>query len=125
MNEYLGNGILYSKYVYKYDDKGNKMEMNQFDSNGNLKLKDTYKYDDSGNQIESNWYDSKGKLIYKSTYQYDKNKNKIERKSVFSGSREHKLIYKYVFDDFDNWIIKLEYEDDKPQVITERLIEYY
>ncbi len=126
MNEYLGNGILYSKSVYKYDEKGNKMERNEFNSNGNLKSKDIYKFDDFGNQIEWNWYDSNYKLICKTTSKYDKNKNEIENKYIlFSGSREHKLIYKYVYDDLTNWIIKLEYEDDKPQVITERQIEYY
>ena len=48
--------------------------------------------------MEENWYNSDGSLDKKYTYEYDKN---------------------------NNWIQEVEYVNNKPIQITERIIEYY
>jgi hypothetical protein len=94
--------------------------------NGRLKRKNTYKYDDKGNEIEKNFYNSSGSLGNKSTYKYDDKGNLIEENSYYSdGSLESKETYMYEFDKMGNWIKRVSFKEDKPDVITERVIEYY
>ena len=88
------------KYTYKYGDNGNQIEQNLFNPDGSLSLKHTYKYDDNGNQTESNDYNSDGNLSLK-------------------------YIYKYEYDKAGNWIKKTSIRNNKPDSITERVIEYF
>ncbi|HJY12203.1 MAG TPA: hypothetical protein VJ304_05405 [Flavobacterium sp.] len=67
-----------------YDETGNVIEYNNYMSDGSINYKVLYKYDDNGNEIESISYNSKGRLIEKWSYEYefDRNKNWI-RKILF------------------------------------------
>ncbi|MEI6455737.1 MAG: hypothetical protein WCO93_05570 [bacterium] len=87
---------------YKYDDKGNLIEWVFRSSNSNVIIT-SYKYDDHGNIIEMNVNN-----FFKSTYKFHYD--------------HHTYVYQY--DEFGNWIERLEYENDKPQRIVERTIEY-
>jgi len=87
---------------YKYDTKGNRTEW-VFRSSNRYVIITTYKYDLSGNLIEMNVNNS-----YKSTFKY----------------HYDNFTYKYLFDDQGNWIERIDYENDEPLRIVERMIEY-
>jgi len=93
---YFSDEELSYKYVYKYDEKGNKTEENIYNSDGELESKSIYKYDNRGNKIEENNYSSNGKLEEKFIYKYDNKGNKTEENKYNSiGELEYKSIYKY------------------------------
>jgi len=134
MNTYGSDGSLSWKRTYKYDDEGNKIEISiyehRFGRDGNFFGKSTYKYDDEGNRIEINRYGSDGSLASKITYKYDDEGNRIEENKYIQfydpdGSLTSKHTYKYEYDKKGNWISRIEFEDDVPEYITEREIEYF
>ena len=57
-------------------------------------------YNEKGNKIEENDYDSDGRLDEKYTYKYEYDKN-------------------------NNWTQQVQYFNNRPIQITERIIEYY
>jgi YD repeat-containing protein len=87
---------------YKYDEKGNLIEWVFRSSNSNVIIT-SYKYNDHGNVTEMNVNN-----FFKSTYKFHYD--------------HHTYVYQY--DASGNWIERLEYENDKPQRIVERTIEY-
>ena len=98
----IEKGNWFNNYFTIYDKKGNIIEENDYDSDGSLNSKTTYKYDEKGNKIEENDYDSDGRLDSKTTYKY-----------------------KYEYDKNNNWTQKIQYRNTIPNIITERIIEYY
>ena len=107
--------------VFKeYDDNGNTIEFNRYNSDGELEYKYTFEYDYKGNMIEMNWL--RGTL----TYEYD-DKGNINEENYYNsdGELEDKKTYEYKFDDKENWIQQIIFEDDKPTFIVEREIKYY
>lgn len=111
INMYSSDGSLNDKNIYIYDDKGNKTEWNAYNSNGSLSFKWSYKYDDKGNLIESNNYSSKGSLIAKYIYKYDDKGNKIEE-NLYLPNNELMGKTTYVYDDKGNEIEKQDYKSD-------------
>lgn len=87
---------------------------------GSLDSKWTFKYDDRGNTIEENIYNSNGSLNSKITYRYN-DKNIIEE----AYNWRSKETYKYECDDKGNWIKRISYTNNQPNIITKRTIEYY
>ena len=129
-NDYDSDGSLNSKTTYKYDEKGNKIEENDYDSDGRLDSKTTYKYDEKGNTIEKNYYSySDGRLDSKITYKYNEKGNTIEENDYYysDGRLDSKTTYKYKYeyDKNNNWTQKIQYRNTIPNIITERIIEYY
>ncbi|MFJ1427832.1 hypothetical protein ACILD6_04405 [Capnocytophaga canimorsus] len=145
------SGNIYDGPTYKYDDKGNQIEKNHYHSDGSFEGKQIYKYDDKGNQIELNNYNYDGDFVGKITCKYDDKGNKVEAEMhndwngfirlIFKyddknnvvemnmydskeGS-EDKITFKYEFDTKGNWVKLINYENDKPELIIEREIEYY
>jgi hypothetical protein len=57
---YGADGKLTMKNLYKYDAKGNQIEVDCYDADGMFKNKVLYKYDDKGNNIEQVNYWIKG-----------------------------------------------------------------
>lgn len=98
------NGLTNDKTTFVYNEKGNLIEEKQYNSDGSVASKANYKYDYMGNLIEEKWFVySEGKISDKST-----------------------VHYKYNYDTQKNWIKKIQYGDQNiPEVITERIIEYY
>lgn len=85
-----------SRWTYKYDEKGNVLEYNMHKANGSLGIKEKSKYDKMGNKIENNVYSSDGSLRSKYSYKYDKRGNEIEESVYHSdGSLKEKETYKY------------------------------
>jgi len=62
---------------FKYDEKGNKLEMVEYDAYGKITYKYTYKYDEKGNKLEEVKSDADGKITYKYTAKYDEKGNKV------------------------------------------------
>jgi hypothetical protein len=60
-----------SRTVFKYDDKGNKIEELKYEMNGSLTDKFTNTYNDKNLLVESNWYQPADKLTQVSRYEYE------------------------------------------------------
>ena len=120
------DGGLDYKYIYEYDDKGNKIEENIYKSDGSLDYKDTYEYDNKGNKIEFNEYDSDGSLLWKFRLEYDNIGNIIESIEYDSdGIVESEGSFEFEYDENLNWVKKIEHKNTIPNKIIEREIEYY
>jgi len=150
-NSYDSQGNLNTKTIYKYDDGGNEIEVNMYASDGSLYLKTTFKNDGNGNKTEEIWFTADGSLLSKDIYKYDglgnkteqssyddgildtrytykvdENGNDIERNGYdASGNLVSKNIYQYEYDKKRNWIKRIDFENDIPQLFIEREIEYY
>ncbi|MBC7864907.1 MAG: hypothetical protein IAF38_18170 [Bacteroidia bacterium] len=140
-----------AKYIYKYDEKRNCIEMSGFNSKGIYFTKYSYKYNSAGNKIEEIWFKANGDTIHTYTYKYNGKGNKIEEhyKYTSNGGGKNKTIYKYdskgslieenwggtegnviekvtyTPDNNFNWIKKITTENKEPSSITEREIEYF
>ena len=103
VGRYFGDGdSLILEQIYKYNDKGNKININQSTPNGEIG-KETFKYDDKGNPIELNRYypiDSL-EMSCRYTYKYDDKDNIIEKTTYTNGSLEGSSV-SYKYDDKDN-----------------------
>ncbi|ADV50461.1 hypothetical protein Celal_3187 [Cellulophaga algicola DSM 14237] len=149
------NSLLY-KWVYEYDEKQNKIKDEIYNSSNELTLerfftynekgnktetterylhnpkgvvnRKTYEYDENENVIRINTYDPTGKdLKSYYTFVYDNYGNKIEE-NIFkpNGDPSSKWVYKYVFDEKNNWIKKTELDQGLfPKYILERAYVYY
>ena len=114
------------KTIYTYDKKGNQIEQNHYRPNGQLNKNIACKYDDKGNQIELKQHNPSGKLLNKSTFKYDERNNRTEEIHYNpDGTIYSSNTYKYEYDDQNNWIIQVSYENVKPIIKVEREIEYY
>ena len=71
-------------------------------------------------------YNSDGSLDYKYTFSLD-DKGSIVESNIFisDGSLDYKSSDKYQLDENNNWIKRIEYNNEIPKYITERTIEYY
>lgn len=150
-NSYDSKGALGTKIMYKYDEGGNEIEVNMYAPDGSLYLKTTSKNDGNGNKIEENWYTPDGRLMSKYTNKYDGLGNKTEQSSYddgvlnirytykvdangndterngydASGNLISKNIYQYEYDNKRNWTKRIDFENEVPQFVIERGIEYY
>lgn len=136
-----------TKEVYIYDDKNNVIEEN-IHNIGRFSRKLTYKYDKEGNRIEYTEYEGwrhsfsfeyddmpyYNQKIRKNEYKYDKQGSIIEKASytfyslndkVIKTVDEPKRLYKYEYDNQNNWIKKISFYEGTAKSITERKIEYY
>ena len=93
MVSYIDNTL---KSTFKYDSKGNKIELNRFNRNSELEYKTKFKTDSIGNIIEENLYKANKELESKTIYRYDSIGNKIEVNSFNKGGvLEYKITYLY------------------------------
>jgi hypothetical protein len=74
-------------YMYSslFSREGLLMQKNTFNSSANLETKTEYKYDDKGNNIEISVYNSKGSLIGKTINTFDASNKLIEDNSSLGG----------------------------------------
>lgn len=56
------NGELSYKYVYEYDDQGNRTSEKEYDSDGDVISRRTYEYNDIGICVEYKYYDENNEL---------------------------------------------------------------
>lgn len=120
------NDKLRYKKSYKYDNKGNCVEVIWCHSCEDC-CEDPIKYiyDENGNCIEEVKYMNTGFLSYKTSYSYEKNGNVTEEK-IYMGTNPvaDVISYKYVYDEYGNWVQKIITENQK-KIIAERTYQYY
>lgn len=138
-NEYDGIGIQTRKILYKYDANKKLIKKSTYQKstieNADMELIEEVNYLvlKNGCKIESvisafslahqttelneNTSDKDGNIIEKKYY-FDERKPKI-------GSIKNIFTFKYEFDINKNWVKKIEFKDNKPIYISERVIEYY
>lgn len=104
-------GNFVSKFNYKYDNKGDKIEEKLYNPDGSLTQKSTYEYDESGNQIVESRYNSTGSLTQKFTYEYDNNGNLSLGNGYNSNGRLWGK-FRYAYDDRSNLIEESMYNQD-------------
>ncbi len=146
-----GNLILKNKYGYadfpesetfKYDSKGKLVErkvegeLTEYCKNndkGDLEVKTIHYHNNHDHRVETYIYDSIGSLFHENRTdeiveinEYDEKNNLIW---CYYGEINVGLLYKvecrYDFDNYGNWIKKVEYVNDVPIWITEREYTYY
>ncbi|HUH72766.1 MAG TPA: hypothetical protein VLZ75_00025 [Chitinophagales bacterium] len=124
--------------IYNYDENGNQIEFLEYDKNHDLQSQVIFKYNEIGKKSEI--YSSRKSLIMgkydlyygtfksKYTYVYDEKGNVVlEMRYGKTDENETilKLEYFYEYDKIGNWISKTILENDEPQFILERKIDYY
>jgi len=135
-----------ANYYYRFDEKGNCIEMRGYNSKGTLFTTYSYRYDSLGHQLEENWLEANGDLISKTLYQYDDKGNKIEEQRKYSSSdiiyttnyrynEEGTLIEEisgngntrvnYQLDKKGNCVRIIYSEGLEQEVVVKRTIDYY
>lgn len=122
-----------SDSVYKwqikhyYDDLFNLISIDEYDANDVLKSKSKLEINENEDSILQYKYDHNGELVMKYLARLDENKNMIFYEEYDKeGDVQNTIKFNYTFDEFDNWIQRLEFWDNesKPRYITERTITY-
>ena len=124
--------LLYSKYggltrkdSLFYDNEGNRIEKKSYELN-QLRNIWRYEYDKQGRATTELIYVNKDNLLNKYSYLYDKNGNVIELiKHDGDGNLVFHLKYELEFDEKNNWIRRIEYNENVAEFIIERDITYY
>jgi len=147
------NGKTWYRDVNQFDANGNVLETKEYYPWDTLNKIETYKYDSKGNMVEKNWLHPDSTLIYKYSYTFDDKGNITGIKTLKAdGSASTNEVIKYddkgnktadscakndgtliynsrfdftAFDDKGNWIKEIYYSNNKPETITERVVEYY
>nr|WP_299036300.1 hypothetical protein [uncultured Tenacibaculum sp.] len=134
----------------KFNKKGNITEKIFFDGDGLLTYQELFNYTQNEKLIENNEY-LKNKLIKKYNYTYNKDsslkkvdfykfeepdigmtstiyndKNDIIEIKYYNpdGTFNSSGITEYEYDNYDNWIKKIEYDDKRAYAVIERKISY-
>ena len=85
-----------------------------------------YEYDKNSQVIEERVYDNDDSLLNKYNYILDENGNEIELiKHDGDGNLIFHLKYELEFDDINNWVRRIEYNENVAEYIIERNIRYY
>ncbi|TXI84098.1 MAG: hypothetical protein E6Q38_02435 [Crocinitomicaceae bacterium] len=133
-----------ANYYYRFDEKGNCIEMRGYNSKGILFTTYSYRYDSLGHQLEENWLEANGDLICQTFYTYDSKGNKIEEQRKYSSSdsiyttnysynKEGTLIKEisgnstvnYQLDKKGNMVRLVYTEGSQQEVVVKRTIIYY
>lgn len=123
---FIRNEGLFSKSIFKYDEKGRVIEKCYSSGKGIQTERWACKYDEAGNIIEDAWYSSKNKIFMKYNYKRDDKANITEMDWYKSnGKLREKRNYEFDYDKNGNWIKRIEFINDKPKYIVERELQYY
>lgn len=133
--DYYGqDGRLKSKCFFKYDSLGQHISTSFFDSAGNLQRKLIFEYNANGNiskdsifDFRTNQFDVK---INAHNYDYQKSRDATSKHNIIVNQRHRSGLlkvrtYEYKYDNQDNWIQRVEYQNGQPEMIVERKIKYY
>src|SRR5262249_20608523 len=93
-----------TKYQYKYDSQGNRIEINRIGSDGSQITKSVFTLDSKGNKVRQDVYNNDTKLQYRISI-FDNNGNETES-TYYSkdGSVQGKYKFEYLeFDGKRNW----------------------
>ena len=112
------------KYSYHYDSQNNLIKEVAVDDKKRFGGVTIYKYDNSNNNIQKIAYtnDDKTYIFYN---KFDANGNLIQEKKIQIGKNSPQITnYEYVYDNYSNWIVKIEKNNDFLIRITTRDIVY-
>lgn len=68
---YNAKGALVDRWVYGYDEKGNRNVETRYFADGSVDTKQVYALDEKGNRLEVSSYNAKDELIQKEKYSYE------------------------------------------------------
>lgn len=111
---YNGDGSTETVTEYEYDEKGDCIRRVTYDGDGNVTSSEESKYDDE-HLLEWTEYDGDGNVMNSSSSEYDGKGNEIKEIYVFTfeaGEEPFKSIYEYEYDDNDNMVRWISYEED-------------
>ena len=125
---------------YKYDDKGNEVELKGYDAyylkGNNLEFHYVVEYNENGQRTKMEektgnhpfGYYLSGYSIEVTTY--DENKNLIQEEHIRNNETVGFIRYIYLYDSQGNWVKRETYsgnneEDLSKRLTEERIIEYY
>jgi len=114
------------KSVSEFDSKGNEIEHHTFRSDTvTLSSSDYCKYNKSGKLVE--YKSDRIGDEYVSQHEYNNRGLVINDKTCFGPNDKNPSVqkYEYKFDENGNWIEKIEYKNNIPKYIYERIIKYY
>ena len=116
--------MLTGKIRDKINEKGLCVETRRLTKDNDLLEHLKYHYDDNGNLLERVFLSQD--YFHKVVELYDNKRNIIEKITYAS---EHQIEKhqknEYIFDEYGNWIRRIQFEDNIPVKIIERVIEYY
>ena len=119
-----GDTLIINELNYSYDNNGNRIE--QKNSESGMALKTTYAYNIKGDITEEAQYDNAGYVTARITRTYDEKGNQISENYY---DRDNTLLTHTVFqisyDKNNNWVRKVQLDNDRTSVITVRKIAYY
>ncbi len=122
------NSTVLGKTIFKNDENGNPIEKKLYQGN-DLKFIYYFKYDKKGNEIEVKWCRADGNLMNKYEYEYDENGNTIKQRKYRMDNDSLKLTSeitnKYEFDKKRNWVKQVASQNEQVFSILERKYEYY
>ena len=122
--KYFKDSQAYYQWIYKYDENDNNIEEYVYHEDGKLSQKYINKFDNDHNLIQIDAYSESLMWKYFSTY----NENGLMTDEHQIGKDDklmYDYAFKYEYDDKGNWIKKIKYEKDIPIGLTIRVIEYY
>lgn len=114
-------GDMIEKITYKYNSKGNEIEINKYKSDETLWSKTTTQYDDKENKIQEKTYKSDGTLKSLTNYQYG---NTGDIMKITSEDGVISLITIHRYDNKGNEIEMNGYEPDLKTLIAKTTIQY-
>ncbi len=116
ITDYTPEGYFNYKTVYKYNNKGNKIEMKElilddyyFDGRVKTRAMETYEHDSKGNLTATNFYDQDGKLTIKHIFKYNDKRNLIEKR-IYDSTGSLTERWAFVYDAFGNKIEESIYD---------------
>ena len=117
------NDKLTGYLTYKYDEKGNNIEMQVYLPDGNLDYRQVYLYNEKGWLMEQKTYNGDGSLgneYLQHIYERDSDGNLVFKDKTPKGYR-----YEYEYDKHENWIKKIEFYKKFPVIMALREIQYF
>lgn len=125
---FANDSLLTLRSSKAFDKKGNKIADSSFSRSGILTDLSKYKYDDNGWLVESSYYELNKPIANKYFREVDENNNPVlfvtnrlnKEGEVVSSTSE-----KFRFDSHNNWIERILFVNETPELIEDRFIEYF
>lgn len=120
---------LKARELYRYDKNGNRILWEHYLSDGRLSSSIRHTYDNINNLVDNLMCELRDSILIIGDhfkYVYDSLNNEIEEKTLDAkGVLVRKLISQYTYDAKGNWIECIQYINNNPIYIKERVLEYY
>lgn len=100
-------------------DGANLVERKEFLNGSDECSKTLLEYDSLGNVSNKKWINRFGETVFNDSFKYDDFGNVITKLA-----KNNKQTFHYEYDKHNNWTERIEYENGKPWIITERKIKY-